>query len=89
MLHNVILIHNNSIVNHYETDGYQLQFIWNGQLTFRAHEVNTCFPHDPQLRNPLITGDIKEYKAIYLDGVQLVKRGRLITTPFWKFWKNF
>ena len=47
------------------------------------------FPHDEELRNPLITDDIKNYKAIYLDGVQLVKRGRLITTPFWKFWKNF
>lgn len=85
MSHNIVLIHNNEIVNCYEIEGHQTQLIWNNILTFNVKELNNCFNYE--LDNPKIQHNINMFKAVYYDGVQLVKNGKLICTPFWKFWK--
>ena len=77
---------NNNIVNCYEVEGHQIQLIWNNILTFKAKELNNCY-NDNDLDSPKIKLNINIFKAVYYDGVQLVKNGKLISTPFWKFWK--
>ncbi len=85
-------IHNNGIVNRVQIvdnvnqpdNKTQTQLIWNGQIHCIVVGLNT----DAAVYNEANVWLIKDFRAIYLDGIMIVKDGRVFPPrrPKWKFW---
>lgn len=74
----ILVMYNTGIVNYYDVlqDAGFDQVVHGGYLRFRANNMN---PHqeEHELRNILIEQPIKTLKAVYVDGIQIVKKGKL------------
>ncbi len=67
--HIVTTVYKNGIVNVIKHYGDGIQIVWNGYLQLVS---KTAFDH-----NTVEKCDIKNYRAIYVDGVMVVKNGRV------------
>jgi hypothetical protein len=89
------LITKTGIVNHYNiqddnkgNDGNFIQLIWKNKLSYTVLNMN---PHqeDEDLKNVKVETEIGKFQAIFLNDILLVKNGKLASTPFWKFWREY
>ncbi len=67
--HTVTTVHKNNIVNVIKHHGDGVQIIWRGTLNLVSE---TALRHDTVEKC-----DIKNFKAIYVDGVMVVKNGKV------------
>ena len=78
-------VHNNGIVNQCQIihdlddpdNKTQVQLIWNGEI----HATHIGLNSEPGPHG----GKIKNYRAIYLDGIMVVKNGKPYPRKWWEF----
>lgn len=87
-------VHNNGIVNQYQIvedlddqeNKTQIQVIWNGEVHCTVVGLNSFPVQHSSTANRWL---IKNYRAIYLNGILIAKDGKVYPTKkrWWQFWR--
>ena len=80
IMNTLTTVYKNGIVNHVnvcddpaENNGNHTQLIWNGTLQYYTVGLNSKEIED----KCMIKSDIKDYRAIYFNGIMVVKNGKV------------
>ena len=88
-MNRLTMVHKNGIVNDYEispvdslSNNNLVQLIWNDKINFKIKGLN-C--KGSVIENPSSNANISNYRAIYLNGIMIVKNGKVYPKKSW--WK--
>lgn len=88
-MNDILMVYKNGIINQYQISNGDdnsktlCQVVWNGMLQGTIHGMNREPTEHHATKN---TWYIKDYRAIYLNGVMIVKDGEVYPKKKKRFW---
>ena len=91
-MNRITLVTKTGIVNDYEIlDGDNgtnlIQLMWNGEIRCTIKGLNP--KSTLGFKSIKMDSHIRIYQSVYLNGIQLVRNGRMVDLPWWKFWRKY